>query len=146
MHVACRHVWWHCVCMHVGTYVVPAWGHISVVCSMRDVRNVVHVKFDTDHPPTLNLCCIILIIKICSVHLIWCRTNTCFGYHYTYCRTHMPISGLQKSFSTWWKHEEPLRCVHGKGCCVSIQYPGLSSLAAEHPYSLSLETAKDMAV
>ena len=80
----------YCVCMHVGSMLCQHEGilsmYVSVVCSMRCMLN--------------NLCCIILIIKICSVHLIWYRTNTCFGYHYTYCRTHMPISGLQESFST----------------------------------------------
>ena len=41
----------HMLCQHEGILSM----YVSVVCSMRDVRNVVHVKFDTDHPPTLNV-------------------------------------------------------------------------------------------
>ena len=139
--ILCMHACWHVgmLCQHEGIL------SMHMVCPMRHVRNFVHVKLDTNHPPTLNLCCIILIIKICPVHFIWCWTNTCFGYHYTYCRTHMPISGLQGSFNTWWKHEEPSWCVHGKGCCIhSIPRPAyqdISSLAAQHPYSMILPRA-----
>ena len=36
------------LCMHVGIL----YMHVGIVCSMNaiDVRNIVHVKFDKDHP------------------------------------------------------------------------------------------------
>ena len=113
--------------------------YVSVVCSMRDVRNVVHVKFDTDHPPTLNLCCIILIIKICLV-LITTHTvgHTC---QYPGCKEVLVLDGNMKNRCDVCMAKDAVYPFN-----IQAYLPGLSSLAAEHPYSLSLETAKNMAV